>query len=738
MKKSYKVISALVFAASAALAQQQQVIPCYSDQATKYLFDAHPEIKTRYEKEMQQATFSPEYLQEIAKNNRSNGQNSVNSTLAPYVMDTIPVVFHILHQNGPENVSNAVIIAALAEVNRVHTKKTPDSTNIDPYFTNVYAANNYVFQLATKDPNGNCTNGIIRHFDTNTNWDQTQYSNYAYSGTGTNLWSPKKYLNVYIVKNICNGQPCPASSTGGIIVGYTYLPGTWTGLPEDAVVYNSSFLTGTNARSMAHEFGHWLGLSHTFGNTNNPTTCMSNSDDYLSTASPAVACVGVTDDTPKYQGAFSTCPSQGAPNACDASNHANVQNIMDYSSCPLNFTVGQVTRMHNIMHSTTGNRSLVISAANKIATGVRNPQVCIPTPYFHASTHVICTGTPVTFSDSSSNAKVTSYNWSFSGGTFVAGYTATDSMPKVTYATPGTYAVSYTASTTAGGASITNSTCITVLTSVAAFNSNFAEGFESGTTVPGPNWSSSSTAGVDWTITSTSAASGANSLMIANISNVPGDTTVLISPTFNLANIGSPALTFKMAYQQTATTNTDKMNVYSSIDCGASWTSRWARFGTSLQPTTVTGTSSTAFVPTASQYSTYTVGITAVAAATNVMFKWVFVAGTASTGNNMYIDDINVRNTTTGIQTIEEKVGLTIYPNPSSGIVNVSFNLPEKQNVTVHVVDMLGRTVETIPAKQYASGETVLTIGNKTYQAGVYFVNINVNGQQISKKIIME
>ncbi|MEO8759270.1 MAG: M43 family zinc metalloprotease [Bacteroidia bacterium] len=735
MKKSYKLITTLVFAASASFAQQ--IIPCYTEQATKYYNLTHPNEVAQAEREMAAAVLTPEYKAQMAQMNaRNNGNSSANSTASVYAKDTIPVVFHILHQNGTENVSDAVVRGALAEVNRVHTKTIPDTANIDPYMKPVFGANNYVFVLATKDPQGNCTNGIIRHLDPNTNWDQTQYNNFAYT------WPRANYLNVYIVRNICSGQPCPAPPSGGIIVGYTYIGGTLSAgaAAIDAVVYNYAFMTGTNARSMAHEFGHWLSLPHTFGNTNTPGVCLSggNSDDFLATAAPTVATTGVTDDTPKYAGAFSTCPA-GTPNSCDVSNHANVQNIMDYSSCPLNFTNGQIKRMHNLMGSTAANRSTVVSAANKVNTGIRHPQVCIPTPYFHASTRVVCAGAPITFSDSSANAKVTSYNWSFPGGTFVSGYTATDSMPKVTYATPGTYAVSYTASTSAGSATKSNSTYITVLSSVASFNSNFTEGFEGSTTVPGPFWSTTSTQNVNWTITSSAAATGANSVMISNVSNVPGDTTILYSPSFNLAAIGSPALTFKMAYQQQATTNADRMNVYSSTDCGATWSSRWARSGTGLQPTTVTGTSSAPFVPTAAQFALNTVVVSAIASSTNVLFKWVFIAGTASTGNNMYIDDINVRNSTTGIQTIEEKVGLTIYPNPSSGSVNVAFNLAEKQTVAVNVVDMLGRVVETIPAQSYSTGENMVTIGNKAaYQAGVYFVNLTIDGQQVSKKIIIE
>ena len=730
MKKSYKLITGIVFAASTLFAQQQ--MPCFTDEATKYYFAAHPEEKARYEKEMQQATFSPEYLSQLAKNNRNNGQNQVSNTVFTTV-DTIPVVFHILHQGGPENVPNSYVYQALAEVNRVHTKTIPDTAQIDALFKGVSGANNYVFQLATKDPNGNCTNGIIRHYDANTNWDQTQTTNFAYT------WDRKKYLNVYIVKNICQGQPCPVTGATSIIVGYTYLPGT-VPASYDAVVYNYQFMTGTNARSMAHEFGHWLGLSHTFGSTNSPGTCMSGgaSDDFLSTNSPAVACTGVVDDTPKSAGYFSTCPSSSV-NTCDASGHANVQNIMDYSSCPKNFTYGQIQRMHNIMNSTTANRNNVITAANKIATGVRYPQVCIPTPYFHASTTIVCAGGIVTFSDSSDNAKPTSYNWSFPGGTLVSGYTATDSMPKVTYPTAGTYAVSYTASTTAGGASITKTSFINVLSSVAAYNTAFTESFETAA-VPGTDWSVSCSDGTNnWMVNSTAAATGSKSVMIDNLNNTAGNISNLVSPSFNLAAIGSPSLRFKMAYQQQATTNVDKLQIFSSTDCGSTWTSRWVHSGTSLQPSTVTGQSTSPFIPTPSQFATYTVTISAIATSTNAMFKFVFTADATSPGNEIYLDDINVVNSTTGIKTIESEIGLEIYPNPSAGNVNVVFGLTEKHNISVSVVDMLGRIIETNPAQYYPSGETMVTIGNKvTYQPGVYFVNIDVDGQHISKKIIIK
>ena len=264
------------------------------------------------------------------------------------------------------------------------------------------------------------------------------------------------------------------------------------------------------------------------------------------------------------------------------------------------------------------------------------------------------------------------------------------------------------------------------------------EGFESSSTLPSWIMSHTAVSGLDWTVTTNAAATGISSIMVDNMNNVVNnESTLQTSASYDLSTFTSPSLSFKAAYQQKTSASNDRLQVYTSSDCGNTWTSRKAITASSLAALSG-GPNTAAYTPTSAEFTTYTVNISPIATDHTVMFKWVFTAGT-TIGNNIYLDDINIVDAAaTGIKAIEAQVGLTVYPNPSAGVVNVSFNLTEKQSVAVNVVDMLGRTVETIPAAQYASGETVLTIGNETYQAGVYFVNININGQQISKKIIME
>ena len=192
-----------------------------------------------------------------------------------------------------------------------------------------------------------------------------------------------------------------------------------------------------------------------------------------------------------------------------------------------------------------------------------------------------------------------------------------------------------------------------------------------------------------------------------------------------------------MAYQQQLSTNVDKLQVFSSTDCGSTWTSRWSRSGTALA--TVTPASGFPFTPTATQFTTCTVNINGVAGSSNVRFKFVFFADAAGPGNYIYIDDINLYDAALDVATFESKLGLDVYPNPSAGIVNIDFSLTEKHNVSVAVVDMLGRTIESIASKQYAAGDIKLAVAEKSaYQAGVYFINLNIDGNVVSKKIVIE
>src|ERR1700752_5190729 len=107
----------------------------------------------------------------------------------------------------------------------------------------------------------------------------------------------------------------------------------------------------------------------------------------------------------------------------------------------------------------------------------------------------------------------------------------------------------------------------------------------------------------------------------------------MIGPSIDITAIAgsSRQMTFKVAYAQRVSTNTDKLQLYVSTNCGLSWSLRKSISGASLATGgVVTGT----FVPTAAQWSTQSAILTGYTTQTNLYYMFRF---TSNGGNNIYL-----------------------------------------------------------------------------------------------------
>ncbi len=913
------LLSATAFLSLVASGYAQEIKPCGTYEAREYYLKNLPGYAAKLNAAENAAR--AEY-EAFLQNSKSAKTNSVQPTY------TVPVVFHVLHKGeavgAGSNISDAALNAALNQVNKDFGKLNSDTISIDPLYKPLYKDAKMQFVLAKKDPNGNCTNGIVRYDDPNTDWSR-DLLNYKYSTMAPGKWNPSKYLNIYIVSNI-------AGSDFGVTVGYTYLPGTSPVSAADAIVYRYDFLSGLDARSLSHEIGHWFGLSHTFGATNEPGFECGNDDIYDTpattgffstcpkpgsyTVTPSVAnpidssdiinvkfgkmsntttlnalngtmirnlftmvsttvtpvvdttssyavgtAGGYSDFSLKYGNDFNAnitntlsitslasstvsnyaaayidynrdgdfvdanetilAPTGGSlgtqtysttvlipssayailrmrvmtsdapitgpnmsitsgeiedynlnvgttPSATNTANRTmatcdtvrpNIENIMDYSSCPKMFTIGQIDKMRATCMSSIASRDSLVGIANLIFTGILdangNPTgvtPCAPIADFASNRSQNCAGQTVVFTNTSYNSTPTSYLWTFEGGT---PSTSTLSAQTVTYSTPGTYSVSLTVSNANGTSTKTASSYVTV-----NWNGSrqlpFSEGFESGQWWPdGFVMVNEDPGTVSWELSNYGAGGSTKSMILPNanyVSNFPGyaeNVDIMETPSFDFTNTTGITFSFDYSFARKATVDpaAETFKLQYSTDCGGTWANMPSTPAASVMATSG-GTVNAPYIPWSSTTpnpkwvtKAYTSAVLnpLLSNKRDVKFRFWF-ENDVNTGEsqNLYIDNINIGGTV-GINEFENSLGLSIYPNPTSSSSEVEFTSPYDAKVNILVYDVTGRVVEqnTMDASAGVNSKYTVNASNKL-NSGIYFITLNINNNKITKKLIIE
>jgi len=78
---------------------------------------------------------------------------------------------------------------------------------------------------------------------------------------------------------------------------------------------------------------------------------------------------------------------------------------------------------------------------------------------------------------------------------------------------------------------------------------------------------------------------------------------------------------------------------------------------------------------------------------------------------------------------------VSVYPNPVSNLLNIALSGDSQQEVTFHIVDVLGKTVYTGTS---INNQSLITLDVSSFKKGVYFINFSENNQQFVQKIVIE
>ena len=677
---------------STALVQAQEPLRCGTDKARQLAIAADPHI---LDVEAEYRQWIQDYIAAHA------GDRDEDTTLI------IPVVFHVIHLNGAENISDDQIYDALRVMNEDFNAANDDISQVCCGFEDIIGNINVEFRLATKDPVGNCTNGIDRIRSVET----FQGDN----GSKLNLWYRDKYLNIWTVSNIgLDGAAAYSQHPSGVAGGLAAL--------ADGVISMHDYV-GSNGTSnlvvshtLSHEVGHYLDLDHCWGGTNDPgVEC---GDD------------GV-DDTPVTKG-WGYCPLDPEDTkVCDANVYENYQNFMEYSFCEHMFTEGQKVRMRAALANSTSGRSNLWSAENLAFTGTDGlpGQLCSPLSDFYPEDRFVCQGGNIRFFQNHTRGAVDTYEWTFQDGT---PGTSNAENPQVSFNTSGWKTVTLTVTNTAGTDTKTDNFAVLVTDGWPERPGLLSEGFEDPSNyyqwVP-TNWEQNFS---EWLRVEGVAHTG-NACVRMNgyntagpndflIDDGGGDIDELVSPSLDLSNLSGMQLHFSYAYAtQTGSLEnmTEKLELFISSDCGESWTLRTTIDGEDL---ITNGASGAFYVPTGpDDWQEFTTNLGPSFEDPNVRLKFRYTSSGVS--NNLYIDDINI----SGVVSVPElgsAPNMAVYPNPTSSTFSIDYALAAASLVELSITDMSGRVLHMRTVNTGAMGHLDLNAAGLGISAGSYLVNL--------------
>lgn len=304
---------------------------CFTDQLHTQMLNEYPTYAANHQRIEEQI-------------NHSKLQSTFSSKTQRSAYQTIPVVVHVVHNNGPENISDGQVINAIQYLNETFE----NTTYYDPT-TGVKVKID--FCLSIRDPENNPSNGITRI--------ESELTNLTVETQDLDLktptqWNPLDYLNIWVVNDVTS------LLVGSGAAAYAYFPAAH-GLPRDGIVIESGFFgtTRDSTKILAHEAGHYLGLYHTFSGGCTNDDCQQDGDRICDTP-PDQSRIRIeceeTVNTCTTDEADTSTNNPFRPIALGGIGDQNDMHInyMDYSyfSCYSAFTEGQENRMKTVLSTT--------------------------------------------------------------------------------------------------------------------------------------------------------------------------------------------------------------------------------------------------------------------------------------------------------------------------------------------------------------------------------------------------
>lgn len=654
----------------------------------------------------------------------------------------IPVVIHVVYYDDGEgnligNITDEQIISQINVLNEDYRRLNYDTVYTPGIFKPVAADTRIEFRLAQRDPNGAPTTGIERLSGPKSSWNPNSLSDDILLKS-LSLWPPEDYMNIWVtdlssdflgyaqypLTDLPGSLPPFDRETDGVVIDYRVFGSIDKGsFPDIRLNYDLG-------RTTTHEVGHFLGLRHIWGDSDN---------------------CGATDyceDTPDQETSYSSCTNI-LGFSCGSEDM--YQNYMDYTydACMNLFTQDQKERMRIVMDNSPRRASLLTSSGLFPPDSVSN--ILIVRDILKPA-RISCESEflPEISLQNTGNNLITNFEVEITldDTTYPAerfdipiekGETLELNLQNIVVESAlqkGQHYMNFKIRSVNGVDTINYPRKEMSEYFVSSDRKDFApfrEEFDDPDIQTSPWVVFNPDKSITWNVSSVPVNNKNN--RSADIKmfdyNILGQEDWLISPVLDFSQAPDASMTFDYSYARYDPFRQDLLEILVSVDCGQTF------------PFTVyTATSNqlairdfnNGWIPQVSaDWRREFVDLTDFAGMGEVRIAFKTTNGF---GNNLYLDNIEFH--VTGFSDIVlEKNAMLIHPNPSTdGTFYVTFNADERQPVDIQVIDMLGKRIVEKRIELGLNQTTVFDLIG--YRNGVYLVQVQGSSFRKAARVVID
>jgi hypothetical protein len=210
----------------------------------------------------------------------------------------------------------------------------------------------------------------------------------------------------------------------------------------------------------------------------------------------------------------------------------------------------------------------------------------------------------------------------------------------------------------------------------------------------------------------------------------------LVSDCYDLTTISNPEIQFDMAFQLEQ--DWDLVYMEYSTNQGVSWQvlgaatdANWYNSDTVPGATCLNcpGAQWTGQVSTLTQYS---YNLSAFAAETSMMFRFVFQSDQAVAREGVIVDNLVIIGNSLSVDEFETS-NFSIFPNPSEGLFTIKTKTAEAFDIAIY--DVSGKLI--LKRNKVTPNNQHYQLDMSGYSAGMYFLNMSNGTSDITKKLIL-